>query len=86
MNKSAAPAESTDEIVWMIFVGDRKDLRSAENRGNLHSFSTSGLTKKKAEDCYTLERFASRPDEIHTAYYYHYKRNTLGLKEETKWS
>lgn len=44
------------------------------------------LTSCAEEDCYTFEGFASIPDEIHTNYYYHYKRKRHGLKEETKWS
>lgn len=59
---------------------------AAENGSILRMFCGIRLTGPKVEDCYTFEGFAASPAVIHTAYYYHYKRTTLGLKEETKWS
>jgi hypothetical protein len=59
---------------------------AAENGRNLRMFCGLRLTSANGEDCYTFEQFAASPAVIHTAYYYHYKRTTLGLKEETKWS
>ena len=44
------------------------------------------LAGRKVQDCYTFERFASNREDIRTAYYYHYEKHILGLKEETKWS
>lgn len=79
---SAAPAESRDEKVWRIFGVSEETAPTVENGPILRSFPTSGLTGSNSEDCYTFEGLASTPDVIHTAYYYHYKRTTFGLKEE----
>ena len=79
---SAVPAESRDEKVWMIFRATRPGVRTVENGPILRSFPAARLTVSNGEDCYTFEGLASTPDVIHTAYYYHYKRTTFGLKEE----
>jgi hypothetical protein len=68
------------------FASDRRSLETAENARFLRCFSAAALTSCFDEDCYTFEGFAPIPDEIHTTYYYHYKRKRNGLKEETKWS
>jgi hypothetical protein len=82
-----ASAERSNEKVWRIRTVDSTPFGSAENRRVLRSFSGVRLTVPNGEDCYTFEGFASIPDEIHTAYYYHYKRTILGLKEEgSPWS
>ncbi len=60
--------------------------RNAENGLILHNFLPFELTGQQREDCYTFEGFAPNPDVIRTTYYYHYKRNISGLKEETTWS
>ncbi|HEX8255963.1 MAG TPA: hypothetical protein VF846_22680 [Thermoanaerobaculia bacterium] len=83
---STDPAESPEQIVWSDFADFANPLESAENGLILRSFLPSELTGSKVEDCYTFERFASSPDEFRTAYYYHYKRIRIGLKEETTWS
>jgi hypothetical protein len=83
---STEPAESPDEMVWMKNTTDCKSDRTAENGPILHSFLMVETTGRKSHDCYTFEQFAPRPDVIRTNYYYHYKRNILGLKEETTWS
>ena len=70
----------------MNFSIDRQEVRPAENGPILRSFSAAGLTVSNVVDCYTFERFASSSDEIRTTYYYHYKRTTPYLKEETRWS
>jgi hypothetical protein len=67
-------------------VENRMRLGTAENAAILLTFSDARLTGRDGEDCYTFEGFASSRTEIHTNYYYHYKRRILGLKEETKWS
>lgn len=72
--------------MWMDFAENRKDTRPAENGPILRCFYDHRLTGSKSEDCYTFEHFASDHDVIHSPYYYHYKRNRVGLKEETKWS
>lgn len=72
--------------MWTKFAMNRKADETAENGQISRSFSSARLTVRKDRDCYTFERFASRPREIRTTYYYHYKRNRFGLKEETKWS
>lgn len=83
---SATPAETGMDIVWMDWCDDARAPEPAENGPFSRSFSASRCTGSRGEDCYTFERFASRPDVIHTAYYYHHKRTRIGLKEETKWS
>jgi len=65
---------------------NRKTPETAENTGFLRSFLPVRLTGSKREDCYTFERVASTPGDIHTYYYYHYKRKRFVLKEETTWS
>ena len=59
---------------------------NAENGLILHNFLPFEPTGQQSEDCYTFEGFAPNPDVIRTTYYYHYKRNISGLKEETTWS
>jgi hypothetical protein len=80
------PAESLAEIVWMKNAESRPAPEIAENGPILHSFPWAELTSRDDEDCYTFERFASSRRDIRTTYYYHYKKNILGLKEEAKWS
>ena len=79
-------AESPVEIVWTKNTDERDLPRFAENGPILRSFSAPETTGCAKQDCYTFERFASSPDVIRTAYYYHYKKPILGLKEETTWS
>lgn len=83
---STVPAESTTHNMWMDFAISPDPARTAENGRFLHSFLYPETTGRNGEDCYTFEGFASSPVEIRSAYYYHYKRNTFGLKEEMKWS
>jgi hypothetical protein len=64
----------------------RTFFRNAENDPILRNFLRRELTSRHDEDCYTFEGFAPSPDVIRSAYYYHYKRNRLVLKEETTWS
>lgn len=66
--------------------GRRMFVRTAENGPILLNFLRRERTGWKDEDCYTFEGFAPSPDVIRSAYYYHYKRNILVLKEETTWS
>jgi hypothetical protein len=61
-------------------------LESAENGPISLSFPVPCSTGANGEDCYTFEHFAPFTGVIHTYYYYHYKRTSSGLKEETKWS
>lgn len=61
-------------------------VETAENGRILRSLLVPETTGYKVEDCYTFERFASNRQDIRTAYYYHYKKYILGLKEETTWS
>ena len=72
--------------MWMKFAQNRKGIRTAENGPILRCFYHLRLTGSKSEDCYTFEHFASDRDVIHSPYYYHYKRNRVRLKEESKWS
>jgi hypothetical protein len=65
---------------WQTFV------RTAENGLILLNFLRLKRTGWQGEDCYTFEGFAPTPDVIRSTYYYHYKRNISGLKEETTWS
>ena len=83
---SAWPAERHPEKVWTLFTKTAPAIRTAEKRPISRSFPACELTGGESRHCYTFERFASCPDEIRTYYYYHYKRNISGLKEETKWS
>lgn len=84
--RSAVAAESAAENVWSVFASRRKRASHVENAPILLRFSGLPLTGPEGEDCYTFEGFASSPDEIRTAYYYHYKRKRIRLKEETRWS
>jgi len=84
--KSAEPAESPYERMWMNFDLRRSNSETAENGPFSHSFLHPRLTVRKEEDCYTFEGVASSPDEIHTDYYCYYKRISVGMKEEAKWS
>ena len=61
-------------------------LRAAENAAISRSFHPLRSAGSKVEDCYTFEHFAASSAVIRTAYYYHYKKPSSGLKEETKWS
>jgi hypothetical protein len=72
--------------MWMISDLRRSNSETAENGRFSHSFLPRGLTVPKGEDCYTFEGVASRPDEIRTYYYHYYKRISVGMKEEAKWS
>lgn len=83
---SSQPAESTHEKMWTDFSIGRESRSTVENSPISHSFYDLRLTVWNDEDCYTFEGLASNPDEIHTTYYYHYKRTILGLKEEARWS
>ena len=64
----------------------RRTPGPAENAVILRSFLESELAGCNVQHCYTFERFASNREDIRTAYYYHYEKHILGLKEETKWS
>jgi hypothetical protein len=64
----------------------RRSPGPAENAPILRSFMESQPAGRKVQDCYTFERFASNREDIRTAYYYHYEKHILGLKEETTWS
>ena len=64
----------------------RNGSRPAENGSISLSFHGLGSTGPKGQDCYTLEHFAAMTAVIRTTYYYHYKKPSLGLKEETTWS
>jgi len=72
--------------MWMNFDLRRTSFETAENGPFSHSFLHAGLTIRKEEDCYTFEGVASSPDEIRTYYYHYYKRISVGMKEEAKWS
>jgi hypothetical protein len=61
-------------------------IETAENGPILRSFLVPETAGYKVEDCYTFERFASNRPNIRNAYYYHYKKYILGLKEKTSWS
>jgi len=86
MTESATPAESSPEKMWTDSTLARDTRTSAENAPIFRCFPAAGLTGRNAEDCYTFEGFASSDHDIHTAYYYLYKRKRLVLKEETTWS
>jgi hypothetical protein len=83
---SAIAAETPDEKMWSKNALRRTSPQTAENPGNLRSFSYLRLTAAREHDCYTFERFAPNRQVIHTAYYYSHKRKRIGLKEEAKWS
>lgn len=83
---STGSAESPHEMMWRKSAPDPKWLEPAENGAISRSFHPRRSAGSKGEDCYTFEHFASHADVIHTAYYYHYKRTSSVLKEETKWS
>lgn len=72
--------------MWTLFAENGEARKPAENRAISRSFPAARLTGRTRRDCYTFEGFASSPDEIRTYYYYHYEKDLLGLKEETKWS
>jgi hypothetical protein len=72
--------------VWTEIALWRTSRRTAENGPILLSLLVPETTGYKVEDCYTFERFASNRQDIRTYYYYHYKKYSLGLKEETEWS
>jgi hypothetical protein len=86
MTVSAAPAESPDEIMWMNSTRERRSLPAAENAEISRSFHLFQSTGRGIEDCYTFEHFARSSRVLRSTYYYHYKRSSLGLKEEGKWS
>lgn len=83
---SATLAERSTQNLREKFGGRRPIAPNAENGLILHNFLPFELTGQQSEDCYTFEGFAPNPDVIRTTYYYHYKRNISGLKEETTWS
>jgi len=68
------PEESPVGIVRMKNTESRKAPETAENGPILLTFSGRHPTGPNDVDCYTFERFAPIPDEIHTYYYYRYKR------------
>jgi hypothetical protein len=70
----------------MKTTGLRNASPPAENGGISRSFHPCRSTGPNGEDCYTFEHFAASNAVIHTTYYYHYKKPSSGLKEETKWS
>jgi len=86
MTVSATAAEMADEKMWTKNASRMKPRSTAEMTGKPRRFSASKPAASRKRDCYTFETFASYPDEIRTAYYYHYKRTRNGLKEETTWS
>jgi hypothetical protein len=73
-------------MVWTKNTTDCKRERTAENGPFLRRLLATEPAGPKSHDCYTFERVASSPAVIRNNYYYHYKRNILGLKEETTWS
>ncbi len=83
---SAALAESSTQNLREKKRRSRAFVRNAENGLILRNFLRLELTSRHDEDCYTFEGFAPSPVVIRSAYYYHYKRNILVLKEETTWS
>lgn len=83
---SAVLAESSTQNLREKNASPRTFVRNAENGPILRNFLRRELTSRHDEDCYTFEGFAPSPDVIRSAYYYHYKRNILVLKEETTWS
>jgi hypothetical protein len=80
------PDESPVGIVWMKNTENAMAPETAENTEVLRIFSGVRPTGRNGEDCYTFERFAPVPGEIHTYYYCLYKRKRVVLKEETTWS
>jgi hypothetical protein len=72
--------------VWTKNANRWTTRRTAENDPISLSLLVPETAGSKVEDCYTFERFASNLPDIRTAYYYHYKKYILGLKEETTWS
>ena len=86
INLSATLAERSTQSLWEKNGWPRTFVRNAENGPILRNFLRRELTSRHGEDCYTFEGFAPSPDVIRSAYYYHYKRNILVLKEETTWS
>ena len=83
---SARAAETSPEIMRKKMTGMRNALRPAENAAISRSFHRLRSAGSKVRDCYTFEHFAASDAVIHTYYYYHYKKPSLGLKEETTWS
>ena len=73
-------------IVRMKNTETRRTLETAENSAILRTFYGAHPTGPNDVDCYTFERFAPIPGDIHTYYYYLYKRKRFVLKEETTWS
>ena len=72
--------------MWMKSPRDRHSLSAAENGSISRSFRVLRSTGRNDEDCYTFEHFARSTLILRSTYYYHYKRSSLGLKEEAKWS
>ena len=83
---SARSAESPIEKVWTKNASVCESTETVETGGKLEPFSAGRLTTFAECDWYTFETFASESDEIHTDYYYHYKRKRLVLKEKHPWS
>jgi hypothetical protein len=73
-------------MMWTKNATDCKPARTAENGPILRRLLATEPAGRKSHDCYTFEQFATSPLVIRTNYYYHYKRNIFGLKEETTWS
>ena len=71
---STPPAQTPAHILWTKNADLRNPVRPAENGPISLSFLPFRLTGPKGQHCYTFERFAAPPVEIHTYYYYHYKR------------
>jgi hypothetical protein len=80
------PAESPYRNLCTLLAEISGRPKTAENHGKLRCFSADELTGRNDEDCYTFEHFAAGAVVIRSAYYYHYKRERFGLKEETTWS
>ncbi len=72
--------------MWMKNARDRESPGAAENGPISRSFQPLRSTGRNGEDCYTFEHFARNDAVLRSTYYYHYKRSSLGLKEEGKWS
>ena len=68
------PEESPVAIVRMKNTESRKALETAENSGILRTFYGAHPTGPNGVDCYTFERFAPTSGDIHTYYYYLYKK------------
>jgi hypothetical protein len=70
----------------MKTTGMRNGCGAAENGPISRSFLPLRSAGRKVDHCYTFEHFAASLAVIRTTYYYHYKKPSSGLKEETTWS